>query len=125
MSSRTIVRDPSILDGRWHFDGTTIAVATVRLDHANGGAERDGSYRFMDLTDDEIENALAFDFPSIRESSMDTLYASVVMHCECGEDTSQAMTWPTESQLLCQCGRTWLIEVTFRLLAQSQREAAD
>jgi uncharacterized protein (DUF433 family) len=125
MNTRKIIRHPDVLDGRWHFDGTTIAVASVRLDHANGGAEHDGSYRFMDLTEDEIGSALAFTFPAIRESSMDTLYASVVMHCECGEDTSQAMTWPTESHLQCQCGRTWLVEVTFRLLVQSHQDAAD
>ena len=118
MTSREIVRHPEILDGRWHFDGTSIAVAAVRIDHALDGAEHDGSYRFMSLTNDEIENALAFDFPAIRISKMDMLYGSVLMHCECGEDTPQATTWPIESHVVCACGRTWLVEVTFRLLVQ-------
>jgi uncharacterized protein (DUF433 family) len=125
MTPRDIIRDPEILGGRWHFDGTTIAVAAVRTDHAHGGAELDGSYRFMGLSKAEIGNALAFDFPAIRVSRMETLYASVIMHCECGEDTPQATTWPTESHVECACGRVWLAEVTFRLLAQRLVQAAD
>ena len=125
MTARTIVSNPDILGGRWHFEGTSIPVAAVRTDYAQGGADLTSSYHFMDLTNDEIQNALAFNFPAIRESLMETLYASVLMHCECGEDTPQATTWPTETQVDCACGRTWLVEVTFRLLAQHTTMQAD
>ena len=125
MPARDIIRHPDILGGRWHFNGTSVAVAAVRIDHGKDRAEQDGSYRFMHLTDEEIASALAFDFPAIREAQMDMLYASVLMHCECGEDTPQAMTWPTEKSVGCPCGRTWLVEVTYRLLAQRMSEPAD
>ena len=125
MTARDIIRDPDILGGRWHFNGTSIPVAAVPTDHAHGSAELDGSYRFMQLTDDEIANALAFDFPAIRESRMETQYASVLMHCECGENTPKATTWPTETQVDCACGRTWVVEMTFRLLAKHTTMQAD
>jgi hypothetical protein len=84
----------------------------------SGGAELDGHYRYLDLTGAEIADALTIDLPVTREPWMDTLYAAVNMHCECGEDTHEAMTWPTQRELECICGRIWIIEVTFRLGSQ-------
>jgi hypothetical protein len=77
--------------------------------YALGVIEPNGAYRFMHLSDEEVANVLAF--PAIRESSMDMDYASVVIHHECGEVTTKATTW--------------LIEVTFRLLAQPSFQTVD
>ena len=124
MTARDIVRDPNLLGGRWHFGGTNIAVAALRLDHRHNHLTNHASYRFMNLSMDEIASALTFDFPAIRESVLDVQYASVLMHCECGEQTSHATTWPDQIEFDCACGRTWLVEVTFRLLAQHLETAS-
>ena len=116
--AREIVRNADILDGRWHFAGTNVAVAAVRRDHHLGAAEVKDTYRFMQLSDEEIANALAFDFPEIREAGLDVQYASLIMRCVCGEDTPHTGTAEEEVQVPCQCGRTWLVTVTFKLLSQ-------
>jgi uncharacterized protein (DUF433 family) len=123
MTAREIVHDPNVMGGRWHFSGTGVAIAAVRQDHKSL-SERDGSYRYMNLTDEEIARALAFDFPAVRSSELDVQYASVTMHCVCGEDTPHATTWPGEIQVECPCGRVWLVTVNFRLLEQQQMDGA-
>jgi hypothetical protein len=36
------------------------------------------------------------------------------VHCECGEETSVAESWP-DGQVECICGRVWDVIVTARL----------
>ena len=125
MTSREIVRRPDVLDGRWHFDGTTVAVAAVRSDHASADIGPNDTYLYSDLTGAEIADALDFVFPILRESWMDVHYASVMIHCECGEDTPRATTWPDALRIECPCGRIWLVEIIHRLVTQQTTVEAD
>ena len=109
---RAIVRDPAILDGRWHFEGTTTAVADVRADYY---AARDDHpttpYHYAGLSAAEVVAALDFEFPNVRETTVEVEYASLTVHCTCGEDTSSTGIWPIAAVVPCPCRRTWRITV--------------
>ena len=68
MTAREIVRHPEILDGRWHFESTSIAVADVVRDYKASDTKLAGSYRFAGLSDQEVQVALLFAFPAVRGS---------------------------------------------------------
>ncbi|HET7056643.1 MAG TPA: hypothetical protein VFI12_09275, partial [Thermomicrobiales bacterium] len=97
--------------GRWRFEGTTIPIAAIRSDLRYGRTATKAQYRFMDLTDDEIDAALAFEYPAVRPSSLDVEYASVIVQCVCGEDTSVTSLAPRAEVVECICGRTWRIVI--------------
>lgn len=111
MNSRAIVRHPEMLDGRWHFEGTSIAAADVRRDYTANGPTLPGSYRFAGLTAEEIEAALAFAFPSVRAVEVSLEYGSVMIACVCGEHTQKTGVWPLIAEVECPCRRIWRVTV--------------
>jgi uncharacterized protein (DUF433 family) len=115
--SRNIVRDNNVLSGRWRFEGTTIPIAAIRSDYQFGRRETKKQYAFMDLTDEEIDAALAFEFPLIRELQTVVEYASLTVNCVCGEDTHQAAVWPVFEIVDCICDRHWRVSVLTELVA--------
>ena len=114
--ARAIVRDDDVLSGRWRLEGTTIPVAAIRSDLRYGRAETKAQYKFMHLTDEEIDAVLAFDYPVVRHAALDVEYASVVVQCVCGEDTPMATLHPNSETVVCVCGRKWLILIESELL---------
>lgn len=111
MTMREIVRDPNILSGRWRFDGTSIAVADVRLDADASREAATARYRFAGLTDDEITSAMAFVFPDVRTTQVNLEYAAVVVNCACGEDTYKSGLTAMRTIVECACRRKWRITV--------------
>ena len=107
---REIARDPTVLDGRWHFAGTQIPIANVRTDYHHSTPDEQAAYRFPNLSGEEVDAALAFEFPAIRSTEVEIQYASVIVSCECGEATSQATAWPTVI-VDCVCKREWRISI--------------
>ena len=87
MTMRPIVRDSNMLSGRWRIDGTEIAIAAIGQDYAQGMEELKRQYRSAHLTDEEIQAALAFEFPAVREPDVEIPLSPLTVHCECGEDT--------------------------------------
>jgi uncharacterized protein (DUF433 family) len=120
---RSIVRDGNVLSGRWRFDGTTIPIAAIRSDFQFGREETKAQYKFMELTDAEIDAVMDFSFPDIRERGLVVDYASLTMQCVCGEDTHKAMIAPMQELIHCICGREWLITIA-TVLANSGEGAS-
>ena len=109
MTSRPIVRHPSILDGEWRFDGTLIAIRNLRRDIERGGPRARTAYRSMGLSDAEIEAALAFDFPVIEQPAVEAPFLAVAIRCACGVHRQTTVSAPTYETDLCVCGRRWRI----------------
>jgi uncharacterized protein (DUF433 family) len=108
---RPIVRDPLILGGRWRLDGTTFAIAEIKADHAARPPEGDALYHYEDVTATELEAALAFAFPVVRETQVSVLFGSITVACECGEDTHCRVGDVRTDSVQCICGREWWIRV--------------
>ena len=111
MTARAIVRDPELLDGRWHFEGTSAAVADVVTDYAASATSLPETYRFAGLTDEEVQAALTFEFPEVKDLSVTLEYGSVEVHCVCGEHTQKTGVWPLVGEIECPCRRTWRVTV--------------
>ena len=111
MSSRTIVRDPAVLHGRWHLAGTLLPIAAIRDDFARGHADSLDSYHFAGLSREEIAAALAFAFPALRETTIEVGPTSVVICCACGERTPVHSARDVETEVLCVCGRCWAVQL--------------
>jgi uncharacterized protein (DUF433 family) len=112
MNARSIVRDPAVLGGRWCFEDTSIAVAEVRLDFQSVDGRDPQKYRYLTLSSEEIASALAFDFPPTRQTTVQLLYAGLVIECECGEDTPSSVVAANTAEVGCVCGREWTVVVT-------------
>ena len=108
---RGIVRDAAILFGRWHLAGTTFPIADIRADHQAALAPANGSYRYMDVTAEELAAVLAFPFPGIRETRVSVTQGIYTVACECGEDTYAALHDLRTEPVCCICGREWWIRV--------------
>lgn len=109
---RPIIHDPAVLDGRWHFAGTLIAVAEVRSDYYSARDDGDPHpYHYAGLTDKEVAAALSFQFPNMRDTTVEVEYASLTVHCTCGESTPATGVWPMISVVECPCRRRWRITV--------------
>src|SRR5215218_407309 len=109
--TRPIVRDSAMLDGRWHIRGTSILVAQIKTDiNRMPKADVLRSYAFMHLSEDEYETVRAFDFAPVRETKPVPAFATVVVECECGEDTLTALHGQT-GVANCICGRDWDVEL--------------
>ena len=121
---RAIVRDDDVLFGRWRFEGTTIPIAAIRSDLRFGRAATKAQYRFIHLTDDEIDAALAFEYPTVRPPRLDVEYASVIMECECGEDTPMASLSPRTDVVECICGRSWRIVIDYQQIRDGQSDGS-
>ena len=81
MPARRIVRDPTILSGRWRFEGTMIPIANVRNDFYLGHDGPLETYRFAGLSAEDIAAALSFMFPPLREPTVELTPFSVAVHC--------------------------------------------
>jgi uncharacterized protein (DUF433 family) len=112
MSIRSIVRHPAVLGGRWCFADTSIAVAEVRMDYLSVKGRNPKRYRYFGLSSEEIAAALAFEFPVIRETSIQLLYAGLVIGWECGEDTPGTVVGSNPTDISCICGREWTVALT-------------
>jgi hypothetical protein len=113
--TRAIVQSPMVLDGRWTLAGTSIPIAQIRYDlNRMSRADVLRSYRFLQVTDDELDRVAAFSFEPIRELSLSVTTASVTVHCQCGEDTPVAIT-ETKHVANCICGRDWDIKPTISI----------
>jgi hypothetical protein len=109
--SRPIVRNPVMLGGRWHLESTSISVAQIRAD-INRMSKEDvlRSYAFMHLSENEYEAVRTFDFTAVRQTMTAPAFATVVVECECGEDTLVALQGHTGVGN-CICGRDWEVEL--------------
>lgn len=112
MTPRAILRDPNILFGRWRFDGTSIAVAEVRAAYHADPQSALAAFHRQGLTREDIDSALAFSFPDVRSLSVSQDYASVTVHCVCGEDSSATLQHPTGAIVKCPCGRRWRMDLS-------------
>jgi len=108
---RDIVRDAAILSGRWHLAGTTFAIAEIKADFQASQAAANGSYRYMDLTAEELAAVLAFPVPGIRDAQVSLLQGIFTLACACGEDTPAALTDVSTETVACICGREWWIRL--------------
>ena len=111
ISPRGIVRDAAILFGRWRLAGTNFAIAEIKADYQATHAAANGSYRYMDVTAEELAAVLAFPFPGIRETSVELTQGVFVISCECGEDTPAAVSDLVTEPVSCICGREWWIRI--------------
>ena len=122
--ARAIIRDDDVLSGRWRFEGTTIPIAAIRSDLRFGRVATKAQYRFMHLTDEEIDAALAFDYPVVRPSTLDVEYASVIMQCICGEDTPMTSLIPRAELIECVCGRSWRVVIDYQQIRHVQSDGS-
>ena len=109
MTTRTIVRDPSMAGGRWHFAGTAIFVDAVRTDCARDSHGCRVAYHALGLSDEEISAALDFVFPAIDEPRFDTSLIVGLVHCSCGITRKPTIDHDTMVTDPCTCGRVWHI----------------
>jgi len=116
MGTRAIVHDPEILAGRWSFAGTNVAVAEVRAAYLADPDQAIRAFRRLGLSRDDVRSAITFPFPDVRSSSITQDYASVTVHCVCGEDTSATIQELTTDMVNCACGRRWRVNVTCELV---------
>lgn len=84
MVVRAIVRDPDTHAGRWRFDGTTIFIDEPHRDCQCRGEAIRLSYQKLGPTHDEIDAALTFVFPGVREPAVAIEYIGLMVHCACG-----------------------------------------
>jgi hypothetical protein len=104
MTGRAIVRAPDGQAITWVIDGTLIRVADLKRDYQSAGSQVFPVYRAMGLTDSEINAALTFHFPPVRDTTLDVrrtnrmrLWANLARatshsSCRCGERRPAA--WP-------------------------------
>jgi hypothetical protein len=116
MGTRAIVHDPAVLAGRWSFAGTTIAVAEVRAAYIADPNQAVRAFRRLGLSRDEVYAAVTFPFPDVRSSSITQDYASVPVHCVCGEETSATIQQTTTNVVTCACDRRWRVTVACELV---------
>jgi hypothetical protein len=120
--TRAFVRNPMILDGRWTVDGTSIAVAQIRADlERMSRADVMRCYRFMELTEAEIDRVAAFPFEPIRDLTLTSTFTSVTVNCLCGEDTP-VVIMETKHVAHCICGRDWNLTATVLIVPATDRD---
>ena len=119
MAPRNIVRDPEVLAGRWHLQGTHVPIADIRrcAQFGQGRDEIKQLYAAIDLTDDEIDAIMEFPFPAIRKPSVDVRQGSATVHCECGEDSPGEISSNGDGEIECPCGRVWRVTASLERLS--------
>ena len=119
MAPRNIVRDPEVLSGRWHLEGTHVPIADIRrrAQFGHGRDEIKRLYAAIDLTDEELDAIMEFVFPAIRQPSVDVQQGSATVHCECGEDTPGELGGHADGEIECPCGRTWRVTAKLERLS--------
>jgi hypothetical protein len=111
VTARRIVRDESIMDGRWHFEGTLVAIGAIRAEALSGVDTVMRTCQRAGLTEAEIRLALDFTFPDMREPELRGQYAFVTVICSCGEETPVTVSGFDEAEALCVCGRCWGVQL--------------
>jgi hypothetical protein len=66
----------------------------------------------MGLTDEELDAALAFRFPSIGARDIRPTLIGIEVRCECGVKRGTAITPPSYETDACPCGRIWQVQVS-------------
>jgi len=113
MSSRPIVRDPDELYGRWRFDGTRIPVADVRLAVTADPTAAMETLQLASLSPDDIEAAMAFEFPVLHGPEVHLAFGVVNWTCVCGEEESISHEQVGSTIVReCPCGRRWSVQLT-------------
>lgn len=121
MSTRPIMYDT--VSGRYLISGTSIFVAQLQRDFNENGDLSRAPYQGMGLTDDEIDQALAFTFPPARAPHIDPVLVAFDIVCACGEPRHTIVTPPTFETDACICGRAWRIQVDSQPLPVSATSA--
>jgi uncharacterized protein (DUF433 family) len=111
MSTRSILQDPGILHGRWRFDGTNLAVAEVRAAVQADPQSAAGVFRRHGISRADVRAAMQFTFPDVRPLAISQNFASVTVHCVCGEDTPTTTRQQANATVACVCGRHWRIHL--------------
>ena len=122
MTARPIVRDPEILSGRWRLAGTMLPIAEIRLQGHMGREALKQRYVAIDLTDEEIEAILAFEFPAIRDPAVSVHSTTMTILCPCGEATDIPRAEVVKGN--CACGRTWRVSATIELVSEEEGPVA-
>ncbi|HEX3304047.1 MAG TPA: hypothetical protein VHR64_14260 [Thermomicrobiales bacterium] len=112
MTPRRIVRNDSVMGGRWHFEGTDIAITAVRADAIAGVGNLAHICQRTGLTEEEIMLALGFEFPEVRAPQLWSQYAAVTIACSCGEESHATFSGFDRRDILCACGRVWCLRLT-------------
>jgi hypothetical protein len=108
-----------VLQGRWRFEGTEVAIADIRRDFEIGDGPLMEPYRRRGISEDDIQAALSFDFPAIRNGRVEVDQSFITVHCVCGEDTRQTIAWP-EMTVRCVCSRLWKVAVAVDRLSADE-----
>ena len=108
---RPVVRHRDEFSGRWRIAGTTCFVANIQADFQADPDEARSQYRQVGLIDEEIDAALAFDFPTFRPVLIEPTFVAYRIHCECGEFRDTHVVPPLFQATPCICGRVWRIPV--------------
>lgn len=111
MPSRPIARDPAVGDSPWCIEGTQIAVMQLQQDVRQRGDAARAAYRLMGLTDEELDAALAFRFPSIGVGVIEPEIIGLAVQCECGIKRKTHIAPPAYETDACPCGRVWQVQV--------------
>ena len=111
MAPRPIVRDPDSFPNRWQVAGTYIFIEDIQRDYQQRGDSIRAGYRTLGLSDEELDAAISFPFPSISEAEIVVQFVSLIVHCECGIRRQAHATGPALLTDPCPCGRVWRIPV--------------
>ena len=110
MSSRAIVRDPEVLSGRWRLAGTMVPIADIRRQAGIGQEKLKVRFDAIDLTGEEIEAVMAFEFPVLRDPAVSVHTSTMTIYCPCGESTDIPRGEGVKGD--CVCNRIWRVSAT-------------
>ena len=94
-----------------------IADIRRRAQFGQGREEIKRLYAAINLTDEELDAIMQFQFPAIRKPSVDIRQGSATVHCECGEDTPGEISNHSDDEIDCPCGRTWRVAAKLERLS--------
>jgi uncharacterized protein (DUF433 family) len=106
MPLHPIVRDPSVVGGRWRFDGMPILVEAVRQDYQRDPEASRIAYSRLGLSDEDIQAALDFVFPAVGEPTIEVQFMTCTITCACGHTRSHVLDGTSLTTEPCRCGRT-------------------
>lgn len=110
MSPRAIVRDPEVINGRWRLAGTLVPIADIRRGAGIGNDRLTRRFESIDLTAEEIEEIMAFEFPALRDPAVSVHTSTMTIYCPCGESTDIPRADSVKGD--CVCGRIWRVSAT-------------
>jgi hypothetical protein len=77
------------------------------------------AYRELGLSEAELDAAMAFSFPAVREVGAIVQGVTVEIHCVCGERRIAVGLPPNLELDACICGRVWRVPVQVELARDS------